>query len=99
MHSSSNCIAEISLATTSSTVDEKGFALVFCDREHDGVKGQGLLLVEGLRELDNSIGKLINVVVKLIMEKEVAKMKPIMLREWHGREVLESLSHPDDTPA
>src|SRR5882762_9310086 len=98
MHSSSNCIAEISLATTSSTVDEKGFALVFCDREHDGVKGQGLLLVEGLRELGNSIGKVINVVVKLIMEKEVAKMEPIMLREWHGREVIESLAHPAEDP-
>jgi len=79
-------------------VDEKGFALVFCDREHDGVKGQGLLLVEGLRELGNSIGKVTNMVVKLIMEKEVAKMEPIMLREWDGREVLELLAHPGEDP-
>ncbi len=79
-------------------MDEKGFALVFCDREHDGVKGQGLLLVEGLRELGNSIGKVTNMVVKFIMEKEVAKMEPIMLREWHGREVLESLAHPAEDP-
>src|SRR5882757_5431598 len=98
MDSSSNGVTEVSLATTSSTVDEKGPSLVLCDREHDGVKGQHLLLVEGCTVEVNINGKVIDVIGQLIMEKEVAKTMPMMLREWNGREVLESLAHPAEDP-
>ena len=74
MDSSSNGVTEVSLATTSSTVDEKDPALVLCDREHDGVKGQPLLLIEGCTVKININSKIIDVIGKLIMEKEVAKI-------------------------
>src|SRR5882724_13622883 len=90
---SSNGIAEVSLPSTSSTLKEKCYALIAFNRGHNSIKSQPLLHIEGCVVLFHIQSEIIDVIVKLILQKEVAKDLPMMLGKGNGREILESLAH------
>jgi len=74
-------------------VKEKCPALISSNRGHDSIKSKPLLHIEGCAALFNIQSEVKDVIVKLILQKEVAKDLPMMLGKGDGREILESLAH------